>query len=123
MNMTIYGGVTANGLTVDDMVPNWNDIVYRPQAFGIGGGDGYFVRVSQTYHADTDSYSPAIVLFHEDSPYLPLWAMELDGVRSDYIDESGGLRIAAVEFTKMMFLGELNRHGDSIADFLLSATA
>ena len=86
MSMTIFGGETRNGVRIDDMVDDNRDFGYFDDRF-----KGAFVRLSQhlTIPEDGTSAVPAIVLFTEDAPYVPIYATVLKGSFDDYVNKRG----------------------------------
>lgn len=87
MSSTIYGGTTFNNMDVDDMVDDNRDYVYR-----YPGNSKFFARLSGTRESCKDPQKPALVLFCEEEPFIPLYAMELKGTFADYMDKFGCLR-------------------------------
>lgn len=86
MSERIYGGYTLNGQYVSDMVNQNHDFV-TPHDSG-----EWFIRLSGKYESDKKEgkVKPALVLFHRDAPFVPLYAQLLPGEFSDYTDGYGG---------------------------------
>lgn len=83
---TIYGGKTRNGVYIQDMVDNSNDYIYRYDSL-----DGYFARFSQYLKNKNDfnSGGPAIAIFADRDPYVPLFAKVLSEPWDVYMDQYG----------------------------------
>lgn len=90
MSMTIYGGMTENGILIDDMVDNNRDNVY----FVKGTNDEYFVRFTGS---GKDALKPALCLFKTKEPFKPLWGHLLEEGWDTYIDENGDITDALKE--------------------------
>lgn len=84
MSMRIYGGWTLNGFHVDDMIDENYDIVFRIENPWFCRLAGLRENEDGTLVTDCDSLKdeftirPAIVMFHEDEPFIPLYAQPLD---------------------------------------------
>lgn len=71
MSMTIYDGITQNGVYVNDMVDNNNDIVYYNKK-----NNDFFIRLSQCDEDDIKKLCLAI--FHVKAPFVPIYAKVLE---------------------------------------------
>ena len=88
MSGTIYGGVTQNGVTIQDMIDDYRDYIFKND-----NHRGYFARLCQRmeegivgHNTHKMEFGPAIGFFREDEPYEPLYARRLEGIFEDYID-------------------------------------
>ena len=85
----LYGGKTLNGIEVDDMIKDGDDYVYsNPKLV-----DKLFVRDNRVV-----SYTPrgrreiwpkvALVVYHDNAPYEPLYGKLLEPPYKDYWDDN-----------------------------------
>lgn len=85
MSGTIYGGVTKNGVIIQDMVDDSRDYVYRDERF-----QKFFARFAQSLLSEDDTEfetaGPAIAIFSDEEPFEPIWGQRLEGPMSDYTD-------------------------------------
>lgn len=87
MSCTIYGGKTLNNMDIDDMVDDNRDYVYRYPK-----DEDFFVRLSGTREDISQDQRPALAVFHTEAPFIPLYAVELEGTYDVYMDKYGCLR-------------------------------
>lgn len=82
MSHTIFGNRTRNGIRIDDMVDNSNDIVYN-----ICDNFTIFARLVNARENVDDEPKPAIAAFHKDEPFGAIFAKELQGSFDLYWNE------------------------------------
>ncbi len=82
---TIYGGTTKNGVIVQDMIDDSRDLIYRNNKL-----PRLFARLAQSLLREDDTEfitaGPAIVIFSDDAPFIPVWGKRLSGPFGDYSD-------------------------------------
>ena len=86
MSGTIYGGITRNGINIESEVDDHFDYIYRDERF-----NGYFARLAQMLRekGNFDTAAPAIAIFCDEEPYMPILAKPLDGDFDKYQDFFG----------------------------------
>ena len=104
MSHTIFGNKTKNGITIDDMIDNNNDIIYNIC-------DNYFVRLVNARDNIEDEPRPAIAVFSNKKPYFAIFAKMLSGSFEMYWD---GLK------TTNLFKEELDKFVEDFRKFIRS---
>ena len=79
MSCTIYGNVTENNISIDDMVDDSRDIIYTVD-------DTFFARLVCAREDINDDPDPAIAIFHKDEPFTAIFATVLPGQYNEYFD-------------------------------------
>lgn len=81
MSSTIYGGITKNGINIDDMVDDNRDLVFILDDKGT-----YFARLSGSRNSAEEELIPAIAAFSDEEPFEPIYGEVLCGCFEDYFD-------------------------------------
>ncbi len=114
---TIYGGMTLNGIDIEDMADDFHNFGYYDPRF-----KGYFVKLTQALETpgNFDTRKPAIAIFSDDEPHVPIYAKILDGSFSKYQNDWG---CPTEDFTRETFdffdnlcMEDLNPGGYETAD-------
>lgn len=90
MSSIIFGGMTENGVPIDDMIDGYRDRMWRCTA-----KPDYFVRFTSWRNNKDGDLKPALALFNDKSPYEPIYGIRLSGKLDDYYDGMGFLKTEA----------------------------
>ena len=87
MSHTIYGNTTKNGINIDDMIDDNNDVIYP-----INNTDTddykYFARLVMSRQNIEDEPLPAIAIFEKNNPFTAIYANILPGSFEQYYNEA-----------------------------------